>query len=480
MLGRSISSQFGSPGGFRTEQEDLIIYELNQQYLSAGFAGECKPRCILTFTPDTGRRVGDFRQYNPQHHQQSQSQSRQYRLRREWGADYVLYTNDCRKLDLGLVEDKLERALRTAHVDYLQLDAKIPRRSVLVVPSLLPTPLIATALKVIFGHFTQPPSVSLLSNTIMCCVSAGLRHALVVDVGWEETVVTAIGEYKEVSQQRSVRAGRQLTQSMATMIEGSVPSEDEVKATFDEAEDITQRMAWCQPRVPDLSEETTLVQLPVPGGQPMEKFSLLFEKLAEPAEKSLFATGIKAADHDEEELPIHLLAHRVLLSLPIDLRSLCISRVVVTGSYGDIPGLKQRLLQELTHLSSMRGWNAVSNYGSAKERITPALKERSPNTVSAPPNVDNILLGPLRVPNQESIPTMTRVHDDIKDGVTLTVAREQAKGRVEDKRAIVRGVETLGAWAGASLMATLRVKGAHEVEREDFLKSGLKEHGDAL
>jgi hypothetical protein len=34
----------------------------------------------------------------------------------------------------------------------------------------------------------------------------------------------------------------------------------------------------------------------------------------------------------------------------------------------------------------------------------------------------------------------------------------------------VRGVETLGAWSGASLVASLRVKGKGEVEREDFLR----------
>ena len=38
---------------------------------------------------------------------------------------------------------------------------------------------------------------------------------------------------------------------------------------------------------------------------------------------------------------------------------------------------------------------------------------------------------------------------------------------------VVRGVETLGAWAGASLLAHLRVKGVVEIERDRFLAHGL-------
>ncbi|EME82694.1 uncharacterized protein MYCFIDRAFT_136237 [Pseudocercospora fijiensis CIRAD86] len=480
MLGRSISSQYGSPSAFRAEQEDVLIYELDQRYFSAGFAGESKPRCIIPFTPDAGRRVGDFRPYHPDYKQNS----RHFRLREKWAAGYYLYKRDCRKTDLGLMEDMLERAFRTAQTDYLQVDSK-PRKVVLIVPSLCPAPYISVALKIIFAHWTQPPSVSLLSNTIMCCVSAGLRNALVIDVGWQETVVTAIGEYKEVAQRRSVRAGRNLTKEMRNIIEGSVPSEDEVKVTFEEAEDITQRMAWCQPRITDDSEEPTLVQLPVPGGQPTEKFSLLFEKLAEPAETVLFASGTKSADHDDHELPIHLLAHQLLLSLPVDLRSLCISRIVLTGSYGNLPGLKKRLLQELQHLSSERGWDVVCNYGSAKERITPALKDRSPNVANVHSGLEtvtspDIQLSPYNKPIQDSTPTMARVHDDIKDPITLKAEKEQAKGRHEAVKGIIRGVESLGAWAGASLVASLRVKGAHEVEREDFLKNGLKDQGDGV
>jgi hypothetical protein len=39
---------------------------------------------------------------------------------------------------------------------------------------------------------------------------------------------------------------------------------------------------------------------------------------------------------------------------------------------------------------------------------------------------------------------------------------------------VIRGVETLGAWAGASLVAQQRVKGIVEIERERYLQHGLQ------
>jgi hypothetical protein len=38
----------------------------------------------------------------------------------------------------------------------------------------------------------------------------------------------------------------------------------------------------------------------------------------------------------------------------------------------------------------------------------------------------------------------------------------------------IRGVDTLGAWAGVSLIAQQRIKGIVEVEREKYLKDGLQ------
>ncbi len=38
---------------------------------------------------------------------------------------------------------------------------------------------------------------------------------------------------------------------------------------------------------------------------------------------------------------------------------------------------------------------------------------------------------------------------------------------------VIRGVETLGAWAGASLLANLRIRGVVDIDRDSFLQHGL-------
>ncbi|KAK4504100.1 hypothetical protein PRZ48_005015 [Zasmidium cellare] len=477
-LGRSISSQFGSPGSFRTEQEDVIIYELGPRYFSAGHAGESRPRCILPFTPELNRRPGDYRHYDPLY----ATRERDWRLQEEWGTSYELYRTDLRELDLGLVEDRLERMLRRAQTEFLQLDAK-PRKAVLIIPSLLPTPLLEIALKVLFGHFTQPPSIVVLTTPVLCCVSAGLRDALVVDIGWEETMVTAIGEYKEVARGSTIRAGKLLTREIGTMIEEHIRSTgseslSDFKATFKEAEDVAQRMAWCRQREAHANSNDEAIRLPIFGSDPPRSTSLPFTNLAEPVETALFATGSAFKDYDDHDLSLPLLVYRTLLSLPVDLRAICVSRIVITGTVSKTPGLKRRLLQEINQLVESRGWDQVSNYGSAQARRDKPLKERSANSNLRPgtanESASSIPLSPLKMPLQEAIPHADRVHDDIKDPVTLKAEREAAKGKAVPVKGIVRGVETLGPWAGASLVASMRVKGAHEIEREDFLKHGLK------
>ncbi len=145
---------------------------------------------------------------------------------------------------------------------YLTIDSR-PRRMVVVVPPALPLPLVSTTLDTLFGRF-QAPSVSLLSAPVVATVAAGLRGALVVDLGWSETVVTSVYEYREVSCTRTVRAGRMLIQQVHNLLAGVLSPEYREKETtpaaeisgetgirkhflsFEECEDVTARLVWCR------------------------------------------------------------------------------------------------------------------------------------------------------------------------------------------------------------------------------------------
>ncbi|OTA36280.1 hypothetical protein BTJ68_04501 [Hortaea werneckii EXF-2000] len=443
LFSRSISSQFGSPSSFRTENDEVVVYELGARHLSAGFAGEGWPRCVYNFTPGKGGRPGDWRQFDPTFAKNKRDKEKVRNESKDegerWGRDHELYRTDLRSgVNMELVEDKLSRAVREIHTEHLQLDTK-PRKACLAVPSLLPTPLLELVLRVLFEHWQQPPSITILTTPILATVGAGLRCALVIDVGWEETVVTGIGEYREVAQRRSVRAGRDLVREMRKVLEDakhqSVSERKEsTRVTFAEAEEVLQRMGWCRPRSSGQSEEdassdsTVMKRIPLPSGT----LEVPFSRLSDPADHTLFATNSSTDQLDAHELPLPLLAYKALLALPLDLRSLCISRVVLTGGLSHLPGLKTRLLKELQQLISIRGWDA-------------------------------------------------RVHDDIKDPITLKAERHTLASR-ELREAIargtVRGVDTLGPWTGASLVVgTMRVKGVHEIEREEFLRFGVRDVG---
>jgi hypothetical protein len=111
----------------------------------------------------------------------------------------------------------------------------------------------------------------------------------------------------------------------------------------------------------------------------------------------------------------------------------------------------------------------VHSYGSATAHHDRILQERSANIVAHRQQRQvngEVPLSPAKKPIQEAIPHSERIHDDKYDNVTLKAEREAGKGRVEVFKGVVRGVNSLGAWAGASLMSSLRVKGVHEIERE--------------
>ena len=100
---RSITAPYGSPSTLRAD-EDTIVIDLGSRLVRAGFAGDSLPKATLQCGPDEQRRVGDFRQWlTPEE-----------RAGTGWAAEHEIWRHDLRDLDLGLVQDKLDRTLREA------------------------------------------------------------------------------------------------------------------------------------------------------------------------------------------------------------------------------------------------------------------------------------------------------------------------------------------------------------------------------
>jgi actin-related protein len=482
---RSISSTYGSPGSsFRTEDE-YVVLELGSRFLRGGLPGESAPRCTLPFGPNTQRRVGDYRQWDP-----SYTQTRRKRkTAMEWGEECELYRMDLTRVDLGLVEDQFERAMRQCYSKYFLLDTK-PRRILLAMPPRMPHALMSSVLDVLFTSF-QAPSITLMTNPVLSTVAAGLRSALVVDVGWAETVVTAVCEYREVHERRSVRAGRMLSEEMAKLINSELDDEQEPGAaksdiSFEETEEVLTRVAWCKPNprpnrrtvyfaareAPVLDEFEDAVEsppptitIPFPKHTPPTELRIPFASLCKPTENALFASELSLAEFDDEDFPLHHLIYRTLVQLPIDVRRLCMNRIIITGGVSAMPGLKTRIQKELDVLVASRGWDPVKSYGKAgvsrEEKMRNAMVTRQEEGDTFPSNTERGAEG-------DGVPAAFQPHesDPIDEKLARLALRETG--------GTVRLVESLGAWAGGSLVAQQRIKGLVEIERERWLKEGLQ------
>ncbi|PQE26031.1 hypothetical protein CJF30_00000749 [Rutstroemia sp. NJR-2017a BBW] len=494
---RSISSSFGSPSALRAEEESVVV-EIGTRYLRAGFAGEAVPQAIVDFGPEEQRRAGDYRSWLPDY-------EKSWRARiggKKWGEAHELWTADLRGADLGLVGDKIERAMRDAFTKYLLIDSR-PRKVILALPSNLASPLLSIVLNTIFINF-QSPSISLFSAPALTTVAAGLRAAMVVDIGWAETLVTGIYEYREVSSSRSVRATKLLGKEMQkTLAESFDPTilqhEQEEKReaalqefmSFEECEEVVTRVAWCKPsagstpkrfssdsppadRESELesdmqnlnlsSDPDSIASIPLHSTNPPRTLHLPFSKLAEPCETALLASNIPEHELDDEELPIHLLLYRSLLRLPLDLRSVCMSRVIFVGGGSHVLGLKGRVMDEVQKLISERGWDPVQGRAVNQFKNNPRLKRNRARQVDE---------GPAGVEGGEVELSRAGFQDPEPDPIEAQIRREAEKGSKPPEQGTLRAVESLGAWAGASLLTQLRVPAVSTIEREVWLKEGI-------
>ena len=503
---RNFSSAFSSPSLSYRNEEESFVFEMGSRHLSAGIAGEASPRCTLSFGPEDSRRVADYRRWLPHYQKVIRKQKVS-----EWGWEYELWRMDLREVNLGLVEDKIERAVREAHIKYFLVDQK-PRRLVLVLPSIMPHQLLSSVLSSIFLNF-QFPSITLFSAPILHTVAAGCRSSLVVDIGWAETVVTAIYEYREVKQTRTTRATKTILLQMVSMLKqydnqlaektaAEDSDEASVQADVDIVEEVTARMAWCPKKVAK-SNSPSGQHLPAPLQKVQALDTILEEDLAEttkgkqdpivtvpspffhnrtldvpfshfgiPVEIALLATGKATRDLDDNEQAVHLLIFRTLLTLHPDTRASCVSRIIITGGGSNIPGLKTRLLDEVSALVEERGWQGVE--GKAADDRRRRLREISPNQQHD--SAKNELKAGDTAAVEPSGPkpaVPAALQEQIYDEITQKLDRDRIKGTKPAVLGVIRGVESLGAWAGGSLLASLKVKGVVDIERDTFLQHGL-------
>jgi hypothetical protein len=412
--------------------------------------------------------MGDYRTYLPD-----------YRRRREnveaRSKDYELWRNDVRDLDLDLLEDKLERAVREAYNKHLLVDAGVARL-VLVLPSVVPHPVLSTMLMLLFERW-KFSTITLLPAPTMSIVAAGLRSGIVVDIGWEETIVTTVFEYREIQVRRTERGMKALIAKIGSLLEKirqeQDPSfRDTLVLDFDFVEEFVIRAGACHALLPassGLLDAMATMILENGGGQQPASSDVGTLALDWPTHTSSKSVSISLAslhrtcldtfvtpqpeEHpDDHEHSISQILYMSLLSLNPDVRSSCISRIMFTGSGSDIAGLSEELLKTVGQMSQEHGWNAVRG-----KHVKPRQ-------------------GLAELTQGRTAPADAR-HDFTEaaegDRTDMKVLKAKAKGAVPPIPTTLRQVDTLGAWAGASLMGALKAKPYVEIERDRFLHSGL-------
>jgi actin-related protein len=500
-----LGSPSGGSGG-RIEDEAVVI-ELGCRKVRIGFAGDSTPKRILSFDAEEHRRTGDLRAWEAGY----DATWRDRMAGRPWAYYQELYQLDCRGQDLALVGDRLERGLRDAFAKYLLIDSK-PRRMSLVLPPALPLPLISVVLDTLFGRF-QPPSISLLSAPCATTFAAGVRSALVVNIGWHETTVTGVYEYREVSTTRTVRAGKLLLEEtrnfLVDAIEGrQQASEGERTMTndfvsFEDCEEVAARMLWCKKVSKSLVQETSSEGLPtlheqdeseevdpaedstptsiyLPSCSPPKTVQVPFSRLSEPCENTFFQTPYAPANFDDHELPLHLLVYLSLLKLPLDVRAICMSRIIFTGGCSNVLGLRGRIFDEVCLLAQQRGWDPMQGRGVEAYKNNPKLKRNGTGNAgggSQPANESPVTVVVETAPDspegeEQSHLVQNPAHAPTEEDPVEDMIRKE-KNYKPPVQGRLRSIDTLGAWAGASMASQLKIPALAMVDREAWLLQGL-------
>lgn len=265
--------------------------------------------------------------------------------------------------------------------------------------------------------------------------------------------------------------GRLLT-SLASSGGDSNETADDISIGFAYCEEVVSRFAWCKPKNGDNAtsdQDDSTLAIPSPANPEQEYMDVPFLRFAEPTEKVLFAPGIPEHEMDDEEKSLPLLVYNTLLALPPDARGTCMSRIVFVGGGSRIPGLRQRILDEVSSLIARHGWSSIR--GKALERQRERLEQlklssQKPITQTKTPES-----------NEETSPIDGEVSDPSKTEPEIDFVEQKLRRQNKDVpvpiQGVLREIESLGPWAGASLTTSLKIRGMVEIEREKFLQHGL-------
>lgn len=270
-------------------------------------------------------------------------------------------------------------------------------------------------------------------------------------------------------------------------------SSDEYVVCFEECDDLATRLTWCKPAkgseefqdapetLPTVHEQDETdapgfsaqhgdetIEVPLNSARPPTTIHPTFDQLSEPCENTFFDPQRRQSEFDDEELPVHLLVYRSLLQLPMDVRAVCMSRIIFTGGCSNVIGLRGRIFDELSQLVQERGWSGVT--GKAVEQLNQntRLKRRgSRQATDGPSGVGSRINGGEEDEVWHDAANASQEKDPIEEKV------RKAGAVAPSTQGVLRSVESLGPWSGGSLVTQLKVPATATVDREVWLQQGV-------
>jgi actin-related protein len=152
----------------------------------------------------------------------------------------------------------------------------------------------------------------------------------------------------------------------------------------------------------------------------------------------------------------------------MDVRAICIARIIFTGGCSKVLGLRRRIFDEVSRLVQERGWDPVQGKGVEAMKTNPKLKRRASRQASEGPTG-------LAQPADGGREQDGVWHDAANATPEVDPIEEQLRRRGDQKPIVqgkLRAVESLGAWAGASLVTQLKVSAIATIDRELWLQHG--------
>ncbi|GAB6021667.1 Actin- protein 10 [Chamberlinius hualienensis] len=308
-------------------EKPTVILDIGNAYTKCGFAGDSSPMCIIpstVFDPQSKKKV-NIRDYTSPDHL------------------YCL----------------LSEFINRLYFKFLLVNPK-DRRLVIIESVFTPSVFRETLAKLMFIQY-EVSSVVFAPSHLMTLYTLGVRTALVMDVGYDETTVIPVYEGVVMinSSEDYAVAGKALHNRLRSLLiehstvkmAGNVEAGVETILDFlDEEilEDIKVRACFVTPfeRSKALAKGEELKQIP-PFNYPLLGSKILSVDgiVRELTMESLF-------ERDGEEKSLASMILNCILKSPIDMRRALAENIIIVGGSSMVPGFQHRLLMEIKHLLS--------------------------------------------------------------------------------------------------------------------------------